>query len=193
MGRRNPAIVKQCVICGTSFKVYPSESSQQCCSKKCGAALRARHGKAGGSAWSEEAKRRRSNDQQVQEQIASLQPIGMQAAMRLPEGQKGPQNRESLVWVLIDPAGGYHKAVGLADWARENRLLFFPPSVPNTVAAVRIVSGFRAIASTLRGKRQNSRPALTYKGWRLAGLPEPKKPEDNNFDNKITEATDGGV
>lgn len=193
MGQKNPAIVKQCVICGMTFKVYPSESSQQCCSKKCGAALRARHGKAGGSAWSKEAKRRRSNDQRVQEQIAALQSIGAKAALELPEGQKGPQNRESLVWILIDPAGGYHKAVGLADWARENRFLFFPSSVPEDVAASRIVSGFGAIASTMRGKRKNSRPALTYKGWKLAELPEHKKSEDNNFDNKIMEASDGGV
>ena len=38
------------------------------------------------------------------------------------EGQKGSQNREALVWRLIDPDGNTHKAVNLLDWARQNHL-----------------------------------------------------------------------
>lgn len=178
-------IEKMCVICGTPFKVCPSESNQQCCSRKCGAALRARHGKAGGSAWSAEAKIRRAADKAVCAQMDQLQPIGVKAAMSIPEGQKGPQNRESLVWILVDPAGVYHKAVNLCDWARENRFLFFPQDMPEEVAVLRITSGFRAIAATMRGGRKNSRPAMSYKGWRLAELPEAKKPGDDNYDNKM--------
>ena len=82
--------------------------------------------------------------------MEKLQPIGVKAAMNIPEGQKGPQNRESLVWILVDPAGVCHKAVNLLDWARKN-----------------------------------SRPAMTYKGWTLSGLPTVKKPEDNEHNNKI--------
>ena len=185
MGRRNPQITKHCVICGKTFKVYPSEATQQCCSKKCGAALRASHGKAGGSAWSQEAKSRRAKDEQVLGRLAAVQSDGVKAAMELPESQKGPQNRESLVWILIDPAGGYHKAVNLLDWARKNKSLFFPGDVPEEIAVMRVSSGFRAIAATMRGGRKNSRPAMTYKGWSLAELPRPKKPEDDQHDNNL--------
>lgn len=178
-------IEKMCVICGTPFKVYPSEADRQCCSRKCGAALRARHGKAGGSAWSAEAKSRRAADESVRAQLAAVQEAGVKAALHLPEGQRGPQNRAALVWVLIDPSGVHHKAVNLCDWARKNRLLFFPPDVPEDAAVLRITSGFRAIAATLRGGRKNSRPATSYKGWTLADLPRPKKPVDDDYSNRL--------
>lgn len=35
-----PKIKKICVVCGKPFEVYPSESGIQCCSRKCGTALR---------------------------------------------------------------------------------------------------------------------------------------------------------
>lgn len=179
-------IEKKCAICGKTFKIYPCEKERQCCSRKCGAALRARHGKAGGSAWSNEAKSRRAADKTVRSQMEKLQPIGVKAAMNIPEGQKGPQNRESLVWILVDPAGVCHKAVNLLDWARKNKGLFFPQDVLEEIAAMRISYGFRAIAATMRGGRKNSRPAMTYKGWTLAELPTAKKQEDDEYDNKIS-------
>lgn len=43
--------------------------------------------------------------------MQTLQSIGTSAALELPAGQKGPQNREALVWQLIDPDGNTHKAV----------------------------------------------------------------------------------
>lgn len=178
-------IEKRCTICGKTFKVYPCEKERQCCSRKCGAALRARHGKTGGSAWSDEAKRRRAADKTVRDRMEKLQPIGVKAAMNIPGGQKGPQNRESLVWILVDPAGVFHKAVNLLDWARKNKGLFFSEDVPEEIATMRISYGFRAIAATMRGGRKNSRPAMTYKGWTLSGLPTVKKPEDNEHNNKI--------
>ena len=179
-------ITKQCVICGKPFQVYPSEQDRQCCSKKCGAALRAKHGKAGGSPWSQAAKSRRAADQQILDQLAGIQAAGVQAALNLPSGQKGPQNRESLVWILIDPAGGYHTAVNLKDWARKNRAQFFPDTMPEDDAVKRIAAGFQAIATTLRrGCQKNGRPAMTYKGWRLAEPPRPKKPEDDEHDNHL--------
>lgn len=117
--------------------------------------------------------------------MEKLQPIGVKAAMNIPGGQKGPQNRESLVWILVDPAGVFHKAVNLLDWARKNKGLFFSEDVPEEITAMRISYGFRAIAATMRGGRKNSRPAMTYKGWTLSGLPTVKKPEDNEHNNKI--------
>lgn len=95
----------------------------------------------------------------------------------MPAGQKGPQNREALVWQLIDPDGNTHKAVNLLDWARKNHLLF------EDVAAKRIAEGFKAIATSIRGTRLKSRPVTSYKGWQLAGLPTPKMTDDDNFDN----------
>nr|DAG67520.1 MAG TPA: adenylate kinase [Caudoviricetes sp.] len=193
MGRKGPQIQKICTICGKPFKVFPSAEKQECCSKKCGAALRARRGLAGGSKWSEKAKSRRASDSSIRNQMAKIQQAGTSAALQLAAGQRGPQNREALVWILIDPMGNYHKAVGLNDWARKNRLLFFEENVPEETAAMRIGCGFGAIASTMRGKRKNSRPVMTYKGWRLAELPREKKPEDDNFNNAIAEEENGEI
>lgn len=177
------SIKRICAICGKAFYISPSETAQQCCSKKCGAALRLKNGHVNNVAWSAEAKARRAADPKIQAQMHALQPGGVAAALKLPEGQRGPQNREALVWVLIDPAGGYHKAVNLSDWARKNYRLFFQDDTPGDIAARRISAGFKAIASTMRGSRKSSRPAMTYKGWRLADLPSPKTAEDNDFDN----------
>lgn len=177
------SIKKFCAICRKAFYVSPSEVEQQCCSKKCGAALRLKNGHLNNAAWSNAAKARRAADPKIQMQMHALQPVGVAAALKQPEGQRGPQNREALVWVLIDPAGGYHKAVNLNDWARKNCRLFFQDDTPEDVAAKRISAGFKAIASTMRGNRGKSRPAMAYKGWRLAGLPSPKTADDNNFDN----------
>lgn len=79
-------------------------------------------------------------------------------------------------------------AVGLNDWARKNKNLFFPPDVDEDTAAMRIRSGFGAIASSMRGAASRSdHPSETYKGWRPARLPEPKKPGEETYDNFIAE------
>lgn len=180
---KGKSLKKICAICGKPFYASPSEVNQQCCSKKCGAALRLKNGHVNNAAWSEEAKARRATDPEIQAHIQTLQSIGASAALKLPAGQKGPQNREALVWRLIDPDGNTHKAVNLLDWARKNYLLFFDDDIPEDVAAKRIAAGFRAIATSIRGTRLKSRPASSYKGWQLAGLPTPKTADDNNFDN----------
>lgn len=168
-------IEKRCVICGKPFKVCPSAMAQQCCSRKCGAALRTQHGKRGGAHWSAAAKTKfRENEKAIRAREISSQ-AGLAAASALPESQRGEQNREALVWLLIDPCGSYHEVVNLLDWARKNKDLFFPPDVSEDVAAMRISSGFRAIASSMRGVASRQRPVSTYKGWRLAELPQPKK------------------
>mgnify|MGYP000990626397 CR=1 FL=1 len=172
-----------CAICGKPFYASPSEVNQQCCSKKCGAALRLKNGHVNNAAWSDEAKARRAADPETQAHMQTLQSVGVSAALKLPGGQKGPQNREALVWRLIDPDGNTHKAVNLLDWARQNHLLFFDDGIPEDVAAKRIAAGFRAIATSIRGTRLKSRPASSYKGWQLAGLPTPKTADDDNFDN----------
>ena len=180
---KGKSLKKICAICGKPFYASPSEVNQQCCSKKCGAALRLKNGNINNAAWSDEAKARRSADPEIQAHMQTLQSVGVSAALKLPGGQKGPQNREALVWRLIDPDGNTHKAVNLLDWARQNHLLFFDDDIPEDVAAKRIAAGFRAIATSIRGTRLKSRPASSYKGWQLAGLPTPKTADDDNFDN----------
>ena len=168
-------IEKTCVICGKPFKIYPSESERQCCSKKCGAALRTQNGKRGGTRWSAEAKNAFRHNQAAAKAREASSPKGLAAAALLPENQKGPQNREALVWVLIDPSGNQHCVVNLLDWARKNKHLFFDEGISGDVAANRIANGFRAIASSMRGVSSRKRPVQSYKGWSLAGLPHPQK------------------
>lgn len=95
----------------------------------------------------------------------------------LPEGQRGSQNRECLVWTLKDPSGNYHIAVGLLPWARENYKLFFPDDdIPQEAAAGRIRCGFQSIAASMRGTRsRKGKPVQTYKGWTLECLPQEKE------------------
>lgn len=168
-------IEKRCVICDKPFAVYPSEVDRQCCSKKCGGALRTQCGKRGGTHWSEDAKTKFRENEKAKRAREISSRAGLAAANALPENKRGEQNREALVWLLIDPNGNYHEAVNLLDWARRNKDLFFPPDVPEDVAAMRISSGFRAIASSMRGVASRQRPVSTYKRWKLAELPQPKK------------------
>lgn len=187
---KRPPIKKFCVICGKEFYVYLSNAFQKCCSKKCGAALRMQNGYVNNAKWSDEAKQRRANNPAVIEQVKGFQKAGAQAALMLPEGQRGPQNRAALVWILIDPSGNYHKVVNLYDWSRKNKDIFFSEDVDEDTAAMRISSGFKAIASSMRGVRSRSRPVQSYKGWRLAELPYPKKPEDYKTEEKTDEKSD---
>lgn len=89
--------------------------------------------------------------------------------MQLPEGQKGQQNRESMVWELIAPDGSHIIAIGLSEWARRNAWRFGETEE----TAYRIASGFRQIALSIRGKAK--RQVSSYKGWGLAGEPIDKK------------------
>ena len=175
-----------CPICGKSFPVSPS-TKPVCCSYACGTEYKHRRGSfKGGGKWSLEKKLKRRADPNVKATMAVLQKTGLDAALALPEGQRGPQNREAKRWILIDPQGNYHMAVNLADWARKNRKYFFPDYVPEDLAARRICCGFGHIASTYRGAPSHrNKPASTYKGWRLAGIPQEKTYADTLTDNYI--------
>lgn len=175
---------RTCVICGKQFQASPSDK-EVCCSIACGVEYRRQRGTLGGAPWSLNAKLKRRADPQIQARMAEFAETGHAVAMSIPEGQRGPQNRESLLWILIDPQGGYHKAVNLTDWARKNRLLFFGPSVPEDVAAMRISKGFYAIASSMRGvPSRRGRPSMSYYKWRLAELPREPSETDKTHDNE---------
>lgn len=133
-----------------------------------------------GHKWSDAAKRRRSEEKSKDVTFESVRKKGSAAAMELPEGQRGPQNRESKVWVLIDPSGNYVTVVNLLDWCRKNYTLFEPPCEDVDRAAIRVSSGFKAIASSMRGVKSRQRPSTTYKGWGLAKIPVKNKGENKN-------------
>lgn len=167
---------KSCVICGAAFFAAPSSKkvtcSPECRSKR--AALSARKG----HKWSQSAKLSRSNDPKIKDMMAALQAEGTAAALMIPEGQKGPQNRSSKVWVLIDPDGNQIEVTNLLDWARNNYSKFEPDCTNPEKAAERITKGFGAIASSMRGVSSRTRPVYHYKDWGLDGIPTERNSND---------------
>lgn len=168
---------KKCVICGAVFQAPPS-SKKVTCSKDCQSKRAAMAAKRGHK-WSEAAKSRRAEEKAKDGSFDAIRVKGTAAALELPEGQRGPQNRESKVWVLIDPSGNYVPVVNLLDWCRENYTLFEPPCDDIDRAAMRVSSGFKAIASSMRCVPSRQCPVTTYKGWGLAKIPVKNKGEHN--------------
>lgn len=160
---------KKCVICGAVFQSPPS-SKKVTCSPECRSKRAAMSAKKGHK-WSEAAKAKRSAEKAADGSFDAVRQKGSPAAMELPEGQRGPQNRESKIWVLIDPSGNHITVCNLLDWARENYTLFEPPCDDIDRAALRVSSGFNAIASSMRGVKSRRRPVTTYKGWGLDKIP----------------------
>lgn len=161
---------KKCVICGAVFRSPPSDKKVTC-SPPC-RSKRAAESARNGRKWGDAAKKRRASDPRIKLQMDAIQPVGLAAAAALPEGQRGPQNRESKVWELIDPAGNHITVTNLLDWARKNYTLFEPPCDDVDAASLRVASGFRVIATSMRGAKSRKRPVSSYKGWGLARLPE---------------------
>lgn len=176
-------ITKPCVICGKLFNSYRSDN-RVTCSDACRRQRAAKSSHDKPRKWGEEAKRRRAEDADIKAQMDVLQPRGVQAALAIPEGQRGPQNRESKIWVLVDPSGTQVPCTNLLDWARNNYRLFEPqtPEDECDKAARRISSGFRAIANSMRGTPSCKRSVYHYKGWGLLSLPitpaHRRKPDD---------------
>lgn len=161
---------RQCVICGVVFQA-PQSSKKVTCSKAC-QSKRAADAARRGHKWSDEAKRRRASDPDVIAGLNRVSADGRVAAAALPGGQRGPQNRESKTWDLIDPDGNHITVTNLLDWARNNYTLFEPPCDDVDAAAKRVANGIMAIATSMRGVRSRQRPVSSYKGWGLARLPE---------------------
>lgn len=162
---------KVCVVCGKEFNAPPS-GRKKTCSPECSSILRSQSQTGTKHAWSDEAKKRyRQNAahiQQAKEQVVEA----TKKAASLPEGQRGAQNRECKVWILKDPFGNIHRAVGLRPWARSNYELFEPASTDIEATTNRIASGLYAVAATLcynSPSRQNN-PTSTYKGWTVVSV-----------------------
>lgn len=162
---------KKCVICGAIFKAPPS-SKKVTCSPECRSKRAALAAKAStGRKWSPEKKAKRASDPDVLKQMDGIQSVGMEAALKLPEGKKGTQNRASKLWILVDPDGRRHVAINLLQWARDNYDLFEPGSDDIDASVIRISSGFKAIASSMRGAPSRQRAVYHYKDWGLDRLP----------------------
>lgn len=176
-------ITKPCVICGKLFDSYRSDN-RVTCSDACRRLRAAKSARENPHKWSDDAKRRRTKSAAVKAQMDELQPRGVQAALAIPEGQRGPQNRESKIWVLVDPSGNQVPCTNLLDWARNNYRLFEPQTAEKDrdMAARRIASGFKKIATSMRGAPSCKGSLYHYKGWGLLSLPitpaHRRKPDD---------------
>lgn len=165
---------KRCVVCGAVFQAPPS-SNKVTCSPACRSIRAANAARTSKRKWSQEARARRAQSPDVLEAMSAIRPQAFAAAAALPAGQRGPQNRESKVWVLIQPDGQRITVINLLDWARKNYRLFEPNTTDPDAAANRIFHGIQAIASSMRGVKSRQRPVSTYKGWGLDSLPSDKE------------------
>lgn len=167
-------MTKTCIICGAAFESPPS-AQKVTCSPACRSIRAAQAARAAKRTWSQEARDRRAADPAIAERFEQLQPLGVAAALAIPEGQRGERNRASKTWELIDPTGNHITVKNLLDWSRKNYTLFEPVEADPDQAAMRISSGFKAIASSIRGVKSRTRQVSTYKGWGLAALPKDKE------------------
>ena len=165
-------ITKTCVICGKPFDSYRSDN-RVTCSDACRRLRAAKSSHDKPRKWGEDAKRRRAKDPDIKARMDELQPRALQAALAKPEGQRGPQNRGSKIWVLVDPSGNQVPCTNLLDWARNNYRLFEPqtPEEERDDAANRIARGFQKIASCMRGNPSCKGSVYHYKDWGLLSLP----------------------
>ena len=162
-------MIRQCVICGAEFDTPPS-SNKRTCSPACSAAWRSQQHKGRHNKWSASAKR---NAAAAAEKTGNL-AHGTKAALALPEGQRGPQNRNAKIWHLRTPDGEPVVVTNLTDWARQHTADF--GMEPTEASAAAISSGFRQIKRSMEGKfrRANRQPCTvsTYKGWTLVAWEE---------------------
>lgn len=182
---------KICVICGRAFLCPPSDKTVTC-SPACRSERARRANIARGGAdilrTDEMRNRRKAARRQWEadnpEHAALNQQKATEAAMQLPEGQRGPQNRSAKIWHLITPEGTEIVTASLSDWARRNYELFEPGSDDPEASARRIRAGFAALSRVLAGTAPLKQRGLTqYKGWGLAS-PSIKPTKQNSEEEK---------
>lgn len=158
-------MVKKCVICGKEFKCSPSDKivtcSPACRSERARRALIAR----GDTLRTPEILKKIKESPKKKAHCRKIQIIGKNAAMKLPGGQKGIQNRTSKLWILIDPSGSKHAAINLVQFIRDNAEAFGITS-DDERSIHNIQSGFRAVLRTVAG-RNKSRPVYHCREWGL--------------------------
>lgn len=167
-------MIRKCVICGTEFRTPPS-NNKRTCSTACSRRWRSKQHNGVSNRWCEDA---RASARAAAAKTGNLNN-GTAAALMLPEGQRGPQNREAKIWHLRDPEGTPVVAVNLLDWARHHTADFGMEDTEK--AAVNIASGFRQIKRSMEGKTfRNGKPysVSTYKCWMLVAWED--KPKSND-------------
>ena len=160
-------MIKTCPICGKSFSAPPT--GRATCSAGCSSIYRSKKHRGVSNTWSDNARQRLRHNSTHIAQAKKQIKIASAAAAKLPESQRGPQNRESKVWIIRSPDGQTLRIVCLTDWIRQNYLLFEPDTKDPDKTCNRIRSGFAAVAASLRGTRKG-RPAGSYKGWQLISV-----------------------
>lgn len=158
-------MIKKCVICGREFKSPPSDKvvtcSPECRSERARRALIAR----GNIFSAPEILKNIKESPKKKAHAREIQDLGKKAAMELPGGQKGIQNRTSKLWILIDPTGNKHAAINIMQFVRDNAESFSINSYDEK--SVRNISyGFRAISRTLSGTN-SGRPVYHCREWGL--------------------------
>lgn len=161
-------MIKRCVICGKEFQSPPSDKvvtcSPECRSERARRALIAR----GNIFRTPEILKKIKESPKKKAHAREIQPLGKKAAMELPGGQKGIQNRTSKLWILIDPTGNKHAAINLLQFIRDNAESFGIKS--DDKKSIRsIASGFQAILRTISGKN-SGRPVYHCREWGLERL-----------------------
>ena len=161
-------MIRQCVICGAEFNTPPS-NNKRTCSATCSSAWRSQQHMGRHNQWSAAA---RQNAAAIAERTGNL-THGTAAALALPEGQRGAQNRNAKIWHLRTPDGDPVVVTNLLDWARHHTADF--GMEPTEQSAANIASGFRQIKRSMEGKiKRNGKPmsVYTYKGWTLVAWKE---------------------
>lgn len=156
-------MIKHCVICGAEFSTPPS-NNKSTCSPACSHKWRSQKHTGATITWGAEA---RVAARSRAAKTGNLKN-GTAAALKLPEGQRGPQNREAMIWHLRDPDGNPVIAVNLLDWARHHTEDF--GMEPTEASAINISTGIRNIKRSIEGKiKRNGKPMTvsSYKGWTL--------------------------
>lgn len=158
-------MIKKCVICGREFKSPPSDKavtcSPECRSERARRALIAR----GNIFSAPEILKKIKESPKKKAHAREIQDLGKKAAMELPGGQKGIQNRTSKLWILIDPTGNKHAAINLLQFIRDNAESFGIKS-DDKKSIHNISSGFRVISRTLSGTN-SGRPVYHCREWGL--------------------------
>ena len=167
---------RRCVVCGAEFDTPPS-NNKITCSTACSRIRKSQTHEGKSNRWGED---KREAARHAAARTGNLRH-GTAAALKLPGGQRGPQNREAKIWYLRDPEGNEVVAVNQLDWAREHAADDFGME-PTDENAARIAAGFRQLKRSMEGKlrRKNGAPytVSTYKGWTLVAVEDKNESAD---------------
>ena len=148
-------MLKNCVICGASFKASPTDKKVTCGKPACIWENKSRtHAGKSPHPWSKEARRRKS----AQGQTPNLR-LGTPAAQLSPIAGPFETNQEAKFWWIVSPDGKHYHIRNLLKFCRDHPDLFAPEPWQNAYA------GLRQIQAWLM--RRKKRKVSQWKGWTL--------------------------